>query len=94
MGISQNLLTAFHPQTDGQMEHVNQDMETYLRLYSNFNQGNWSALLPYFMYMYNSTLCSSTGKTPFELLLNYIPYLGLVDSVMDNSTIDQKRDEA
>ena len=45
------------------------------------------------MYTYNSTTRSSTGKAPFELLMNYIPYLGLVDSITDISSIDQKRDE-
>src|SRR5260370_13114487 len=33
--------TSYHPQTDGQMERVNQEIETYLRLFVSHQQGNW-----------------------------------------------------
>jgi len=29
-GIEMKLLTAFHPQTDGQIEKINQELEQYL----------------------------------------------------------------
>ena len=38
--------TAFHPQTDGQTERVNQSLEQYLRQYCNYEQDNWFDLLP------------------------------------------------
>ncbi|KAG5716920.1 hypothetical protein E4T56_gene8539 [Termitomyces sp. T112] len=39
--IKTSLSTAYHPETDGQTEHVNQMLEQYLRLYVNYLQNNW-----------------------------------------------------
>ena len=42
LGIETKLLTAYHPQTDGQTERTNQELEQYLRIYVNHRQNNWS----------------------------------------------------
>jgi hypothetical protein len=36
LGIKQKLSMAFHPQTDGESEHVNQEIEQYLHICGNF----------------------------------------------------------
>ena len=41
-GIQGNPSTAYHPQTDGQMERVNQELEQYLCLYVNHRQSDWA----------------------------------------------------
>ena len=57
--------TAFHPQTDGQTERVNQVIEAYLRPYINLEQDDWVDLLSMAEYAYNNSETSATGMTPF-----------------------------
>ena len=42
LNIQVALSTAYHPQTDGQTERVNQDLETYIRLYCDHRQSDWA----------------------------------------------------
>ena len=46
LDITQNASTAFHPQTDGQTERVNQEVEKYLRIFINYHQDDWADWLP------------------------------------------------
>jgi hypothetical protein len=71
--IEQNLSTAFHPRTDGQTERVNSILEQYLRCYIDYQQTNWSTLLPVAEFAYNNTVHSSTKMTPFFANLGYHP---------------------
>jgi len=41
LGIETKLLTAFHPQTDGQTERMNQELEQYLRMFIDHRQEQW-----------------------------------------------------
>jgi len=38
LGIQTKLPTAYHPQTDGQMERINQELEQYLRVFIDYRQ--------------------------------------------------------
>ena len=38
--------TAYHPQTDGQTERINQELEQYLRVFVREHQDDWYSLLP------------------------------------------------
>jgi Integrase zinc binding domain/Chromo (CHRromatin Organisation MOdifier) domain/Integrase core domain len=71
--IEQNLSTAFHQRTDGQTERVNSVLEQYLRCYINYQQTNWSSLLPIAEFAYNNTIHSSTKTTPFFANFGYHP---------------------
>ena len=66
IGSKTALSTAYHPQTDGQTEAVNQILEIALRAYTQ--EGTWHDKLEDFQMAYNSSVHSSTGFTPFFLL--------------------------
>jgi hypothetical protein len=73
LGTKRKMSTAFHPQTDGQTERINQTMEAYLRCYVNYKQNNWVELLPLAQYSYNSAESEGTGVTPFFANYGYTP---------------------
>ena len=41
LGIEMKLSMVFHPQIDGQMEQMNQELEQYLRLFVEYRQKTW-----------------------------------------------------
>jgi len=69
LDIQHRLSTAYHPQTDGQTEIVNQWLEQYLRVYTNFAQDDWASLLPHAQFCYNNTVHSAIKMTPYEALV-------------------------
>jgi len=75
LGIKANLSTAYHPETDGQTEHVNQILEQYLQVYVNYQQDDWVNLLPLAEFAYNNTLHSVTMVTLFFTNKGFIPKL-------------------
>src|SRR5882757_3861640 len=46
LGIQTAMSTAYHPQTDGQTERINQEIEQYLHIYVNHRQVDWTNWLP------------------------------------------------
>ncbi|SPC67925.1 uncharacterized protein UHOD_12194 [Ustilago sp. UG-2017b] len=73
LGIENHFSSAYHPQSDGQTERVNQVLEQYLRGYSNHLQTNWSDLLPLAEFPYNNAEHASTQLTPFFTNYGYHP---------------------
>jgi predicted aspartyl protease len=65
MKIQRRLSTAFHPETDGSTERMNQVVEEYLRCFTTYFQENWSFLLPSAMIAINNRTASSIGMSPF-----------------------------
>ena len=66
-------MTAYHPQTDGQIERVNQELEQYLRLYCNYRQNDWAEWLSIANSFPNNRIYSSTGRSPFLINLGHHP---------------------
>ena len=73
MGIEQNISTAYHPRTDGQSEHTNQWVETFLRFVTNYKQDDWARWLPMAQFAHNNWPSDTTRKSPFFLLMGYNP---------------------
>lgn len=71
--VGMRMSTAFHPQTDGQTERVNQTLEQYLRMYCSYQQDDWAELLPLAEYAYNSSVSASTKMSPFYANYGYEP---------------------
>jgi len=65
LGIRPRMSTAFHPQTDGQTERLNQTIEAYLRAFVAKNQDDWVSLLPMAEFAYNNSVTNGNGLTPF-----------------------------
>ena len=76
LGIKLSASTAYHPQTDGQTERVNQELEQYLRLFINERQDDWDDLLPEAEFQYNNHVHSATQQTPFMLDTGRHPRMG------------------
>ena len=60
--------SAYHPQTDGQTERVNQVIEDILRAYCSREPKKWIQYLPLAEYAYNSSYHTSIDMTPFKAL--------------------------
>lgn len=91
--IKSNLSTAYHPETDGQTERVNQILEQYLRLYVNYQQDDWATLLPLAEFAYNNHTHSATGVSPFFANKGFHPTLSIsVDSVTSTEAQQTAKD--
>ena len=76
LGIEGNPSTAYHPQTDGQTERINQEIEHYLRVFTNYHQSDWADWLALAEFSYNDHQQTSTGYSPFFLNHGHHPYKG------------------
>jgi len=76
LGIKLVSSTVWHPQTDGQMEHVNQELDQYLWLFVNKRQNNWYDLLPMAEFQHNNHVHSAIQQPPFLLDTGHISRIG------------------
>jgi len=67
LGIETKLSTAYHPETDGQMERTNQKLEQYLRMYVNHRQNNWAEWLATVEFAFNNKVHTATKMSPFQV---------------------------
>jgi hypothetical protein len=72
-GIHPRMSTAFHRQTDGQTERLNQTIEVYLHTFVCHEQDDWISLLPMAEFTYNNSVTSSNGMSPFYTNYRFHP---------------------
>ncbi|MBW0574659.1 hypothetical protein O181_114374 [Austropuccinia psidii MF-1] len=81
--ISRDLSTAYHPETDGHTERVNQILEQYLWMYVSYHQHYWNTWLPLAEFSYNNSDHSSTKQSPFLTVYGRDPHFDSVHITQD-----------
>ena len=69
--------SCYYPKGDGQTKRSNQTLEQYLRVYCNYQQDNWSDLLPLVEFAYTNTPSATTRVSPFFTNKGYHPNLAV-----------------
>jgi hypothetical protein len=86
--------TAFHPETDGQTEIVNQESERYLRAYVNYQQDDWDEWLPQAEAAMNANPSATTGISPFFATNGYEPQMSFDLQPSEEVTLPRSSKEA
>ena len=94
LGIQAKLSTAYHPQTDGQSERSNQDLERHLRTYCSYMQDDWVKWLPITEFADNDATSSSTGVTPFFANKGFNPRMSFSPDTTDYDSTRKRLDAA
>ena len=76
LGINSSLSSAYHPQSDGQTERINQVLKQYLHIFSNQWQDDWAEWLSVAEFAHNNHINSTTKKAPFEVIYGGLSRLG------------------
>ena len=77
LGISTKLSISFHPQTDGQTEIVNKEVQKFLQIYCFEKQDQWTNWLAIVQFSKNSKKHTSTKVAPLKATWSYIPRMGI-----------------
>lgn len=86
-----NMSPTYHPQTDGQIERLNQCLKTYLRCMVQSCPNKWAQWIPLAEFWYDSIFHSALVLTPFQALCGHKPrHFGItVDDTCSVSDLDQ-----
>jgi len=63
--------TPYHPQSNGSLERSHRTLAEYLRHYVDKNQTDWDEYVTYAMFVYNTTIHTTTNRQPYELVYGF-----------------------
>ncbi|CAF4860464.1 unnamed protein product, partial [Rotaria socialis] len=75
IGITHLYSTPYHPMTNGQIERFNAIMDAKIATLSNDKRTDWDEQLPFVTFNYNTSIHTTTGQIPFELIYGRSPIL-------------------
>jgi hypothetical protein len=98
LGTQLNFGTAYHLETDGQMERTNQTLEDMLHMYMMDQQKRWEEFLPLVKFTYNNSYQSTIKMVPFVFLYGRpcrtpLSWDRLVDRVLVGPEVIQEMEE-
>jgi transposase InsO family protein len=73
LGVDHRMSTAYHPQTDGQTERVNQELENHLRILCRNDPTEWAKALPTAEFAHNQRTHEARNMSPFKLMYGTEP---------------------
>jgi hypothetical protein len=91
LGVQQNISTAFHPQTDGLTEQMNQWIEGYLRLITAGHPDCWAKWLPLASAVHNNCLNQTLRLLPNQILWGHEATLLLTNTHQTSNEAMEKR---
>ena len=71
--VKSALTMAYHPQSDGATERVNQEIEAHISIFCTNNPEEWSNMLTTMEFTHNNRQHADRLHTPFELMLGIAP---------------------
>lgn len=75
LGVAISFTSDYHPEINGQVEQVNQEIGCFLRMFCGNNQADWTCFLPWAEYAQNSLRYSAACLTPYQYVLGFQPPL-------------------
>jgi transposase InsO family protein len=88
LNIKAGFSTAYHPQTDGQTERMNQVLEDYLRHFCSYYQDNWDKILDMAEFSINNLNSGSLGVSPFFFTYGHHPKFNILTESSGRGDLD------
>ena len=92
-GIKNLFTAAYHPQTNGQTERFNRTILAGIRSFCQDNLRTWSQYVGPLTYAYNTQVHSSTGVSPFDLVVSRPLKSAAIRDELGHEDIPRARDK-